>query len=104
VLYFYLGLVEQAMGRLPAAEDALRRAAYLDGTFAMAHYHLGLVRLERGAVPAGRRAIATAAKLAGTMPPDQSLPEGAALTAGELRELARVQLDVGPGGRVTDGP
>lgn len=92
-LQFYAGLVAQALGRLGAAEDALRRAAYLDGGFILALYHLGLVRLARGRAEAGRKAVAAAAQLAGTLAVSERLREGAGLTAGELRELARVQLD-----------
>ncbi|WP_374471428.1 CheR family methyltransferase [Phenylobacterium sp.] len=98
VLHFYSGLVEQALGRLGAAEDALRRAAYLDPQFVMAQYHLGLVRLARGRREAGRRAVAAAAKTAGTLAVDERLAEGAGLTAGELREMARVQLEGGTTG------
>lgn len=93
VLHFYAGLVEQALGRLASAEDSLRKAAYLDPGFVLAHYHLGVVRLARGRREAGRRAVAAAAQLAGTLTRDARLPEGAGLTAGELRELARVQLE-----------
>ncbi|WP_309087469.1 protein-glutamate O-methyltransferase CheR [Phenylobacterium sp.] len=98
VLHFYSGLVEQALGRLGAAEDALRRAAYLDPHFVMAQYHLGLVRMARGRREAGRRAVAAAAKIAGTLAVDARLAEGAGLTAGELREMARVQLGSGTTG------
>lgn len=97
-LHFYAGLIEQALGRLGAAEDALRRAAYLDPSFVLAHYHLGLVRIARGRREAGRRALAAAAQLAGTLTADARLAEGAGLTAGELRELARVQLELSAGG------
>jgi chemotaxis protein methyltransferase CheR len=97
-LHFYAGLVEQALGRLGPAEDALRRAAYLDPAFIMAHYHLGLIRMARGRAEAGRKAVAAAAQMAGTLAVDERLREGAGLTAGELRELARVQLDTSAGG------
>jgi chemotaxis protein methyltransferase CheR len=98
VLHFYAGLVDQALGQLAAAEDALRRAAYLDPEFIMAHYHLGLVRMARGRAEAGRKAVAVAAQIAGTLTVGARLSEGAGLTAGELRELARVQLETGAGG------
>lgn len=97
--YFYLGLIFQAQGRLDEAEDALRRAVYLDGTFLMAQYHLGLVRLERGDQEAGRRALAAVARLAASLSPTSPLCEGDGLRAGDLRELARLQLEKDGSGR-----
>lgn len=91
--YFYLGLVAQAQGRLDEAEDALRRAVYLDGSFLMAQYHLALVRLERGDETAGRRALAGVARLAASLSPTSPLCEGDGLRACDLRELARLQLE-----------
>lgn len=96
--YFYLGLVSQALGRLAEAEDALRRAVYLDGTFLMAQYHLGLVRLERGDGASGRRSLAAVARLAASLSPTARLCEGDGLRAGDLRELARLQLEKGEEG------
>lgn len=97
--YFYLGLISQAQGRLDEAEDALRRAVYLDGTFLMAQYHLGLVRLERGNQEAGRRSLAAVARLAASLSPTSPLCEGDGLRAGDLRELARLQLEKDGRGR-----
>ena len=96
--HFYLGLVTQAQGLLDEAEEALRRAVYLDGTFLMAQYHLGLLRLERGDGAAGRRNLAGVARLAATLSPTTPLCEGDGLRAGDLRELARLQLEKGPRG------
>jgi chemotaxis protein methyltransferase CheR len=96
--HFYLGLVAQAQGQLDEAEDALRRAVYLDGTFLMAQYHLGLVRLERGDEAGGRRSLAGVARLAATLSPTAPLCEGDGLRAGDLRELARLQLEKGQRG------
>jgi len=97
--YFYLGLVTQAQGRLDQAEDALRRAVYLDGDFLMAQYHLGLVRLERGSAAEGRRTLAAAARMAASLSPTTRLCEGEGLTAADLRELARLQLESRSGAR-----
>ncbi|WP_300576158.1 protein-glutamate O-methyltransferase CheR [Phenylobacterium sp.] len=97
--HFYLGLVTQAQGQLDQAEDALRRAVYLDGDFLMAQYHLGLVRLERGSTAEGRRTLAAAARMAASLSPTTRLCEGEGLTAADLRELARLQLESGSGAR-----
>lgn len=89
-LHYYGGLIDQALDRLAKAESGFQKALYLDPNFVMARYHLGLVRLARGRLAAGRKAIAVAATMAGTLTTDARLPEGAGLTAGELRELARL--------------
>ncbi|MDP2212423.1 protein-glutamate O-methyltransferase CheR [Phenylobacterium sp.] len=94
--HFYLGLVAQAQGRLDEAEAALRRAVYLDETFLLAQYHLGLVRLDCGQDAAGRRALAAAGRAAANLSPTAPLCEGDGLTAGDLRELARLQLERRP--------
>ncbi|MDO8410494.1 MAG: CheR family methyltransferase [Phenylobacterium sp.] len=99
VAHFYLGLVKQAQGQLHQAEDALRRAVYLDGDFLMAQYHLGLVRLERGSAAEGRRTLAAAARMAASLSPTTGLCEGEGLTAADLRELARLQLESRSGAR-----
>lgn len=90
VVHYYAGLVDQALDRLAKAESSFQKALYLDPTFVMARYHLGLARLARGHTAAGRKAIAVAATMAGTLTTDARLREGAGLTAGELRELARL--------------
>lgn len=95
ILHFYGGLIAQAQGRAAEAEDALRRAVYLDQAFVMAQYHLGLVRLERGQKAAGRKALAAAAAMAANLSPTSRLCEGEGLTAADLRELARLQLENG---------
>lgn len=93
VLRYYEGVLSKGLERPDAAEAALRKALYLDGGFVMAHLQLGLLRLERGDLAAGRRSLATAARLSGTFPADAPLPEGAGMTAQELREIARLYLD-----------
>jgi len=98
-LHYYDGLIYHELGQLAPAEDAFRRAAYLDPDFIMAHYHLGLARLGQGKAAAGRREIRTAAVLAGTQASDRHLPHGAGLTGEDLKDLARLHLD----GRASGG-
>jgi len=97
-LHYYDGLIYHELGRLSPAEDAFRRAAYLDPDFIMAHYHLGLARLGQGKAAAGRREIRTAALLAGTKTSDRRLPHGAGLTAEDLQGLVRLHLEGRPPG------
>ncbi len=92
-LHYYAGLIHRGLDQVGQAEDAFRRAVYLDGGFVMAHYQLGLARLDRNKISPGRQSIRTAANLAGTESPDLELPEGVGLTAGDLRDLARLHLE-----------
>ncbi len=92
VLHFYGGLIDQAQEHPAKAEASFQKALYLEPDFIMARYHLGLARLARGHSAAGRKAIAVAASMAGTLAADVRLQEGAGLTAGELRELARLHF------------
>ncbi len=92
VLHFYGGLIDQAREHPAKAEASFQKALYLEPDFIMARYHLGLARLARGHSASGRKAIAVAASMAGTLAADVRLQEGAGLTAGELRELARLHF------------
>lgn len=92
VLHFYGGLIDQAREHPAKAEASFQKALYLEPDFIMARYYLGLARLARGHLAAGRKAIAVAASMAGTLAAETRLQEGAGLTAGELRELARLHF------------
>lgn len=97
-LHFYDGVIAAAIGLHDAAEDAFRKALYIDKAFVMAHYHLGLLLIERGRRDLGRRCIANAAGLASSLPENAELPEGDGMTAGMLRDNARLTL-----GRAAEG-
>ncbi len=81
------------MKQTAEAEKAFRRCIYLDKGFAMAHYHLGLLLLADGRIGAGRRALTNAAQIAAARPDDQALKEADGLTARDLRNLVRIQLE-----------
>lgn len=91
-LHFYDGVIAQALGRSSEAEEAFRKALYLDKAFVMAHYHLGLLLLQSGRRNPGRRSIATAAGLASALADDAELPDGDGMTAAALRGNARLML------------
>jgi chemotaxis protein methyltransferase CheR len=92
-LHYYDGLVRRGLGQGRAAAEAFRRALYLQGDFAMAHYQLGLLLLDEGERPGGRRALTVAARIAGGLPPGLLLEEGDGLSAAGLCDLARLQLE-----------
>jgi chemotaxis protein methyltransferase CheR len=91
-LHFYAGLIAQALGQPGDAEEAFRRALYLQQDFALAHYHLGLMLIETGRTAAGRRAVANAARIAAALPGDAEMQEGDGMRAGELAQIARLSL------------
>jgi len=91
-LHFYAGLIAQALGQPAEAEEAFRRALYLQQDFALAHYHLGLMLIETGRTAAGRRAVANAARIATALPGDAEMQEGDGMRAGELAQIARLSL------------
>ena len=95
ILHYYQGLISRARGQTTTAAEALRRAVYLQPDFLMAQYHLALARLEQGEADASRRSLAALARQAAQLSPTTRLCEGEGMTAADLRELARLQLESG---------
>lgn len=93
LLNFYDALLAWAQGQAEKAERAFRRTLALRDDFAMAHYQLGLLLLQQGRRMPGRKAIAAAARIVHALPDTAPLEEGDGMTAGELREAARLQLE-----------
>jgi chemotaxis protein methyltransferase CheR len=94
LLNFYDAVLAHAQGRAAEAEQAFRRTLALRDDFAMAHYQLGLLLLREGRRMPGRKAIAAAARIVHALPDHAKLEEGDGMTAGELREAARLQLEL----------
>ena len=88
------GLAADAAGDRAGAERGYRRALYLDGGFAMAHYLLGRLWLAQGRDADGRRSLANAARVAAALPDDAALAEGEGMTAGALVKAVRHALTV----------
>ncbi|GLS42179.1 CheR family methyltransferase [Methylobacterium brachythecii] len=96
-LRYYEALLARDLGREAEAERAFRGALFLDRDFAMAHLHLGLLLSKQGRRAPAIRALDNALRLAQGLPPDEALPEGDGVTAGEL--TATVRLAFGKLGR-----
>ncbi|MFD1952338.1 CheR family methyltransferase [Sphingomonas arantia] len=91
----YLGaLAAAALGQASVAERGYRRALYLDGDFAMAHYLLGRQLMGEGRVAEGRRSLANAANAAALVGDDAVLREGDGMTAADLIAAVRHALQV----------
>jgi chemotaxis protein methyltransferase CheR len=90
--HLYYGLIQEQLGNLDRAGQALRRAIYLRRDLIMAHYHLGL--LLRGAnLREAARSLATASRLAALLPPDCILEHADGATAAEVLQMTNFQLE-----------
>ncbi|MBZ5586495.1 MAG: protein-glutamate O-methyltransferase CheR, partial [Acidobacteriia bacterium] len=91
--HFTLALILEHTGARAPAEQALRRAIYLDRAFAPAHYHLGLLLQTHDASQA-IRAFRNVLALTGGRPAGAVLEHSDGMTAGELRNLAGLHLEM----------
>lgn len=92
--HFTLGLILEHTTSCEEAESALRRAIYLDRRFALAHYHLGTC-LQRGRqTERARKAFHNVLQLLATRPEAETVEHGDGMTVAELKDLARMHLDV----------
>ncbi len=92
-LHYLLALILEYTGASEEAESSLRKAVYLDRNFLLAHYHLGMTRLRAGAARARKSFENVVALLAGCAD-DRLVEHGEGMTAGQLRDLAVMQMEV----------
>jgi chemotaxis protein methyltransferase CheR len=92
--HYYYGLVLQYTGAKLEAEQAWRRAIYLDRDFALAHYQLGLARKDAHDVPGSSRAFRNAIEVLNGTPDERPVSPCDQITALDLRELAAQQLEL----------
>jgi chemotaxis protein methyltransferase CheR len=97
--HYFHALVLHSTGAIGEAEQALRRAIYLDRAFALAHYQLGLARKEVHDTAGGVRAFRNALDALGNTPDDRAISPCGQITALHLRELATQQLELMSGER-----
>jgi chemotaxis protein methyltransferase CheR len=94
VAHFYNALVLEQMGHHAETERSLRQAIYLDRTFVLAHYYLGHC-LHRKKDPRGAiRSFQNVLNLLSQRDANELFPHGDGITAGELKELAEMNLEV----------
>ncbi len=91
--HFTLALILEHAGAREAAEQALKRAIYLDRAFAPAHYHLGLLLHARDAGQAAK-SFRNVLEITGAKPAAEVLEHADGMTAGELRDLANLHLEM----------
>ncbi len=92
--HFTLGLILEHTVSCEEAERSQRRAIYLDRGFALAHYHLGTC-LERGRRPEeARKAFRNVIQLLVSRPAEELIEHGDGMTVSELKELARMHVEL----------
>ncbi|MEX0852802.1 MAG: CheR family methyltransferase [Bauldia sp.] len=93
-VHYYYALILQSTGAHGEAEQALRRAIYLDRGFALAHYQLGLARKDARDLSACAKAFRNTLDALSQTPDDQTISPCGQITALDLRELATQQLEL----------
>lgn len=91
--HFTMGLILEHLGRASEAEGTLRRAIYLRRDFALAHYHLGIC-LQQGNPTQARKAFHNVLRLVQGQPDTETIEHGDGITAADLRDLARMHLEL----------
>ena len=74
-------------GELQVAEQACRRALYIDRNCPMAHFHLALVQQQNGDLPGAKRSLQTTLKLVEGKEPHDLVAYGEGVCYGRLREM-----------------
>ena len=92
--YHLLGLMAAEEGRLDDAIEALRRCVYAAPDWPVGHLALADVYLRLDQPLRARAALSTVTRTLQDVATDEEVWEGDGLTAGRLRELAHMQLDI----------
>jgi chemotaxis protein methyltransferase CheR len=94
VIRFYHALILEQMGARGETMEELQRVIYLDRNFTLAHYHLGLLRQAHGNNRQAKRHFKNALAILSETGDGDILPASDGMTAGELRELVELQLEI----------
>ncbi|MDA1231556.1 MAG: hypothetical protein O2856_12340 [Planctomycetota bacterium] len=83
------GSFAEEAGDLEAAEQAYRRALYVDRMCTIAHFHLGLVLQQKGIIDAARRSFQIVKRMAGEHDSHSLAEHGEGVCYGRLQEMAK---------------
>lgn len=89
----------EEMGDLNGAEQACRRALYVDRKCPIAHFHLAMVQQQKGDQAGARRSFATTQKLIESEDPDRLVSFGEGICYGRLQEMVTLMMQEGNGRR-----
>jgi chemotaxis protein methyltransferase CheR len=91
--HFTMGLIQEHQRDAEAAGRSLRRALYLDRSFVLAHYHLGIC-LQQASPAQARKSFENTLRLLAGRPEDEILEHGDGITVAELRDLAKMHVEL----------
>jgi chemotaxis protein methyltransferase CheR len=95
-LHYLNAVLMMDLNRHHEAAESLRRVLFLDESLALVHFSLGAALRSIGDFDGARQAFRSTVALCDSVPPDQPVPLGDKETAGQLRALAKTQLDSCP--------
>lgn len=85
-------LIMMELGKLDKAQEALRKALFLDANFVEAHFQNGLLQLRLGERKAGLRSLSNALELAERLDPQRQVHNAPGLVFGRLADILRKEL------------
>lgn len=92
--YLIQGLILAELDRELEAEEALRRALYLDRSFLEAHYEIGMQKVRARNLPAGIKSLEIALKLAQAGDPGRELHNAAGMTYHRFAEVLQNEIEM----------
>ena len=92
--YLIQGIVYIEQNQQQLAEIALRKAIYLDHTFAEAHYHLGLLLLRVSKPDAGLKSLTNALALVEQGDPQRELHNALGMVYSRFAEILRNEISI----------
>ncbi len=92
--YLVQGLVQMEQGQRRKAEQALRKALFLDHGCVEAHYQLGMLLLHGAQRQAGLKSLENALRLAVKGDPDMRIHNAPGMTYGRLAQILRQELKI----------
>lgn len=92
--HFYQAMILQQNDDDSGAEQALKRAIYLDRTYPLAHYYLGLLMQKQRHVASAARAFHNVIRLLADRSPEEPVRDADELTVADLNQLSVAHLNV----------
>ncbi len=91
-LYLELAMTLIELNRLKEAEDALKKAIFLDNKYVMAHFQLGMLMLRKNRKDEGRKYLKNALRIAQNESPGAEVPGNPGVHYGKLAEILEKEL------------